>query len=187
MKELRAVLLVEDSPADAEMTIDALRDSGEAEATERAHAAYMMVLAEEETLEMHPAQREAWLVACDAEHDNFRAAIHHLVTTGQAEWALRLAGALFRFWEQREHLSEAQDTLARVLAMPAAQAPTPQLVAWITKCSSLGPSQSSSTPSQSLSVPALPFAQVSTTVPPLHVSWPLAMHAPMPQLVGVGT
>ena len=103
---------------------DALRDSGEAEATERAHAAYMLVLAEEETLEMHPAQRDAWLVACDAEHDNFRAAIHHLVTTGQAEWALRLAGALFRFWEQREHLSEAQDTLARVLAMPAAQAPT---------------------------------------------------------------
>jgi predicted ATPase len=89
---------------------DALRESGEAEATERAHAAYMMVLAEEETLEMHPAQRDAWLAACDAEHDNFRAAIHHLVTTGQAEWAMRL--------------SEAQDTLARVLAMPAAQAPT---------------------------------------------------------------
>jgi predicted ATPase/serine/threonine protein kinase len=103
---------------------DALRESGEAEATQRAHAAYMMVLAEEETLEMHPAQRDAWLIACDAEHDNFRAAIHHLVTTDQAEWALRLAGALFRFWEQREHLAESQATLARVLAMPQAQAPT---------------------------------------------------------------
>jgi predicted ATPase/serine/threonine protein kinase len=103
---------------------DALRESGETEATERAHAAYMLVLAEEESLEMHPAQRDAWLAACDAEHDNFRAAIHHLVTSGQAEWALRLAGALFRFWEQREHLSEAQGTLARVLAMPEAQAPT---------------------------------------------------------------
>jgi predicted ATPase/serine/threonine protein kinase len=103
---------------------DALRESGEAEATERAHAAYMMVLAEEETFEMHPAERDAWLGACDAEHDNFRGAIHHLVTTNQAEWALRLAGALFRFWEQREHLGEAQATLARVLAMPEAQAPT---------------------------------------------------------------
>jgi tetratricopeptide (TPR) repeat protein len=103
---------------------DALRESGDAEATERAHAAYMLVLAEEENLEMHPAQREAWLATCDAEHDNFRAAIRHLVTSGHAEWALRLAGALFRFWEQREHLSEAQDTLARVLAMPEAQAPT---------------------------------------------------------------
>jgi tetratricopeptide (TPR) repeat protein len=103
---------------------DALRDSGEADATERAHAAYMLVVAEEENLEMHPAQRDAWLATCDAEHDNFRAAIRHLVTSGQGEWALRLAGALFRFWEQREHLSEAQDTLARVLAMPATQAPT---------------------------------------------------------------
>ena len=28
---------------------------------------------------------------CDAEHDNFRAAIHYLVTAGHAEWALRLA------------------------------------------------------------------------------------------------
>jgi predicted ATPase len=99
---------------------DALRESGEAEATERAHAAYMLVLAEEENLDMLPEQREAWLAACDAEHDNFRAAIHHLVTSGQAEWALRLAGALFRFWEQREHLSEGQATLLRVLAMPEA-------------------------------------------------------------------
>ncbi|HZI79746.1 MAG TPA: tetratricopeptide repeat protein, partial [Vicinamibacterales bacterium] len=103
---------------------DALRESGEAEVTERAHAAYMLVLAEEETFEMHPAQRDAWLVTCDAEHDNLRAAIHHLVTTGHAEWALRLAGALFRFWEQREHLTEAQDTLRRVLAMPGALSPT---------------------------------------------------------------
>ena len=87
---------------------DALRDSGDADATERAHAAYMLVLAEEETLEMAPAERDAWLATCDAEHDNFRAAIHYLVTTGQAEWALRLAGALFRFWEQREHLTESR-------------------------------------------------------------------------------
>ena len=39
-------------------------------------------------------------------------------------WALRLAGALFRFWEQREHLTEGCDTLERVLAMPGGQAPT---------------------------------------------------------------
>jgi len=71
--------------SDVVVLVAALRESGEAEATERAHAAYMLVLAEEETLEMHPAQRDAWLAACDAEHDNFRAAIHHLVTTGQAE------------------------------------------------------------------------------------------------------
>jgi predicted ATPase len=100
-----------------------LIDSGEGPETERAHAAYMLVLAEEETLEMSPAEREAWLRYCDAEHDNFRAAIQRLVAAGHAEWALRLSGALFRFWEQRDHLTEGKDTLARVLAMPGAEGP----------------------------------------------------------------
>jgi predicted ATPase/serine/threonine protein kinase len=101
-----------------------LLDSGEAAATERAHAAYMLVLAEEETLEMNPSQREAWLRGCDTEHDNFRAAIHYLATTDNVEWALRLVGALFRFWEQRDHLTEGREMMARVLAMPGADAPT---------------------------------------------------------------
>ena len=35
-----------------------LLDSGETAATERAHAAYMLVLAEEETLEMNPSERD---------------------------------------------------------------------------------------------------------------------------------
>jgi predicted ATPase/predicted Ser/Thr protein kinase len=103
---------------------DQLIESGEADATGRAHAAYMLVLAEEETLGMTPAQRDAWLQICDAEHDNLRAASQYLMSTGDASWALRLAGALFRFWEQREHLTEGCDTLERVLAMPGGHAPT---------------------------------------------------------------
>ena len=101
-----------------------LVESGELAATERSHAAYMLVLAEEETLEMNPSQREAWLRGCDVEHDNFRAAIAHLVSAGDVEWALRLAGALFRFWEQRDHLTEGRETLASVLTMPGAKAPS---------------------------------------------------------------
>ena len=101
-----------------------LLDRGEAEATERAHAAYMLVLAQEETLEMSPPEREAWLRLCDVEHDNSRAAIRCLIATGDVEWALRLGAALFRFWEQRDHLTEGRETLARVLGMPGAAAPT---------------------------------------------------------------
>jgi predicted ATPase/serine/threonine protein kinase len=101
-----------------------LLESGEAAATERAHAAYMLVLAEEETFEMQPPEREAWLRGCDAEHDNFRAAIQYLITDGNVDWALRLGGALFRFWEQRDHLTEGRDTLMRVLTMPGAEART---------------------------------------------------------------
>ena len=97
---------------------------GETAATERAHAAFMLVLAEEETLEMSPPEREAWLRLCDVEHDNSRAAIRSLIATGDAEWALRLGVALFRFWEQRDHLTEGRETLARVLGMADAAAPT---------------------------------------------------------------
>jgi tetratricopeptide (TPR) repeat protein len=101
-----------------------LLDSGETAATQRAHAAYMLVLAEEETFEMSPSERETWLRSCDAEHDNFRVAIHHLVTAGNADWALRLGGALFRFWEQRDHITEARQTLQRALEMPGAEVAT---------------------------------------------------------------
>ena len=97
-----------------------LLEQGDGPATDRAHAAYMLVLAEEERLEMSPSAREAWLRTCDAEHDNFRAATRHLIASGDAEWALRLGAALFRFWEQRDHLTEGRETLARVLALPGA-------------------------------------------------------------------
>jgi predicted ATPase/serine/threonine protein kinase len=98
--------------------------TGEVHATSRAHAAYMLVFAEEEHPGMIPAEREAWLRRCDVEHDNFRAASHWLITAGDAEWALRLGAALFRFWEQRDHLTEGRETLNRMLALPAAAAPT---------------------------------------------------------------
>jgi predicted ATPase len=101
-----------------------LLEHDEVASTARAHAAYMLVVAEEETLDMSPTQREAWLRGCDGEHDNFRAAVQWLITAGDADWALRLGAALFRFWEQRDHLTEGRETLARVLSMPGAAAPT---------------------------------------------------------------
>ena len=65
-----------------------------------------------------------WLRGCDVEHDNFRAASHWLIAAADAEWALRLGSALFRFWEQRDHLTEGRETLHRMLALPGAAAPT---------------------------------------------------------------
>ena len=59
-----------------------------------------------------------------------------LIGAGDAEWALRLGVALFRFWEQRDHLSEGRETLARVLALPDAVRPT-RLRARALYCASL--------------------------------------------------
>jgi predicted ATPase/serine/threonine protein kinase len=93
---------------------------GEEQATARAHAAYMLVVAEEEHLGMSPNERESWLRLCDLEHDNLRTASRTLIVAGDAEWALRLGSALFRFWEQRDHLTEGRETLTKMLAMDGA-------------------------------------------------------------------
>jgi tetratricopeptide (TPR) repeat protein len=69
---------------------------------------------------MAPAQRDGWLSRCDAEHDNFRAAIEYLIESGNAEWGLRLGSALFWFWEAREHLTEGRRSLASLLGTPGA-------------------------------------------------------------------
>ena len=101
-----------------------LEESGESQATRRAHAAYFLVLAEESTAEITAADQQAWLNRCDIEHDNFRAAIRHLLTAGETEWGLRLGGALLAFWEAREHLTEGLEAVTRLLDMPGSAAPT---------------------------------------------------------------
>jgi predicted ATPase len=104
-----------------------LEASGEDAATKRAHAAYCLVLAEEQAMTQTSAQG-----ADDAEgrerlaleHDNFRAGLQWLIESGDADWGLRLGTALFRFWESREYLAEGRDMLAKMLQIPAAAAPT---------------------------------------------------------------
>ena len=56
---------------------------------------------------------------CDTEHHNLRAALAWLIGTRQSEWALRMAVALFPFWEGREHLAEGCQSLEAALLLPA--------------------------------------------------------------------
>jgi predicted ATPase len=103
-----------------EYALERLAESGDESATRRAHAAYYLVLAEEgaEDMVAHPE----WLDRFETEHDNFRTALDYLVKTGDAEWGLRLAAALFRFWETREYLTEGRDAIARLLALDGSRA-----------------------------------------------------------------
>jgi predicted ATPase len=94
------------------------------EVTREAHAAYCLVLAEEGLHNTAPAEQDAWLVRCDREYDNFRAALEYLATTGNTEWGMRLAAALLRFWESREHLTEGRALLAAILNKSGADAPS---------------------------------------------------------------
>ena len=105
-----------------EYGLEQLAASGEEEATQRAYAAYCMVLAEEGNLPLTPSERTNWLALCDADHDNLRAALDWLIAHDSAEWALRLGLALYWFWEPREHLVEGRERLEAILKMRGAQA-----------------------------------------------------------------
>jgi tetratricopeptide (TPR) repeat protein len=94
-----------------------LSASGEEAATRRAHAAYYLVLGEEGAAEV-PAPN--WLDRFEVEHDNFRAALDFLVKTADVDWALRMGGALFRFWETREYFTEGRERLTRLLKLEGA-------------------------------------------------------------------
>ncbi len=95
---------------------DMLDTSGEAEGTQRAHAAYYLALAEEAEPGLTSAGKRKWLEWLQQEHENLRAALEWLVQSKEHEMALRLGGALWRFWWMRGHLSEGHTQLAGVLA-----------------------------------------------------------------------
>jgi predicted ATPase/serine/threonine protein kinase len=107
-----------------EYALEKLEVSGEAALTKRAHAAYYLVLAEENATESSEAEGAGWLERLGLEHDNFRAGLEWLTETGNAEWGLRLGTALFRFWEVREYLAEGRDRLGRLLKLTEAGAIT---------------------------------------------------------------
>ena len=104
-----------------EYALEKLKASSEEASTKRAHAAYCLVLAEEEATEKVGAEDTEWLERFALEHDNFRAALEWLTETGDADWGLRLGAALFRFWEAREYITEGRDRLGKLLKLPERQ------------------------------------------------------------------
>jgi len=100
-----------------EYALECLEASGEQSRVRKAHAAYCLVLAEEGNPELSPADRIHWLMQCDTEADNFRAALDWLFENRELEWSLRLSVALFRFWDMREYLAEGRARLEAVLQL----------------------------------------------------------------------
>jgi predicted ATPase/DNA-binding CsgD family transcriptional regulator len=109
-----------------EYGLEALAASGEMESTRRAHAAYYLEMAEQAELELGGPQQAAWLNRLEREHDNLRAALQWSLEQAEGdedmeskrgiEVALRLGGALRRFWIVHGHLSEGRSFLERAVA-----------------------------------------------------------------------
>jgi predicted ATPase/DNA-binding CsgD family transcriptional regulator len=103
-----------------EFGLEALAASGEMETIRQAHAAYYLGLAEEAEPEWEGPQQAVWSERLEQEHDNVRAAMLWSLEQGETghdwELALRLGGALRRFWQVRGYLSEGRSFLEKVLA-----------------------------------------------------------------------
>jgi predicted ATPase/DNA-binding winged helix-turn-helix (wHTH) protein len=97
--------------------------SGELPATHRSHAAYCLVLAEEGNPDLTSEDRTRWLIQCDAEINNLRAALDWLFVTRNLDWSFRLCAALFRFWDMREQFEEGRLRMETVLNLAGEERP----------------------------------------------------------------
>jgi predicted ATPase/class 3 adenylate cyclase len=64
------------------------------------------------------ADRGQWLDRVEEEHDNLRAALDHLVASGDRSRASDVVHAAWRFWQMRGHIIEGRSRVDAVLAMP---------------------------------------------------------------------
>lgn len=105
-----------------------LQSSGQAAGLRSAHARHYLCLAESAAPHLVGGEQLQWVSRLSGEQDNLRAALDWAVgTDGDGSVALRLAGALWPFWEMAGLLQEGQRWLGMALAH-ADGAPSPALM-----------------------------------------------------------
>ena len=91
--------------------------SGDREAIEHRHGAYFLALAERAEIGLNGPEIGQWLPRLDVELDNLRAVLDRAIAADDADSALRLCSALWRFWGKRGHLSEGRAAFERALEL----------------------------------------------------------------------
>jgi predicted ATPase/DNA-binding CsgD family transcriptional regulator len=87
-----------------EYAAERLAASDEADTLSRRHATYFTELAESSEPERYQAQKHHWYQPLESERDNLRASLEWSVSRGDVTLAVRLAGALSRFWWSGYHV-----------------------------------------------------------------------------------
>jgi predicted ATPase/class 3 adenylate cyclase len=109
-----------------EFGMDELQASGELDATRDRHASFFLRLAEAAEPHLRGMDQKRWLDELELEHDNVRGALRRAIDGDRADIALRLVGALWRFWHLGGHLAEGRRWAEEALALPTAAAPSPE-------------------------------------------------------------
>jgi predicted ATPase len=106
-----------------EFALEALETSGEAGDVKRLHAGFYAQLSETAEPELLGAKTAQWMETLEQEHDNLRSAIEWSLAS-EPETALRIAGAINRFWVSRGYLSEGIKWTKRALESNGEEADT---------------------------------------------------------------
>jgi len=101
-----------------EFGAERLQESGEAEVIRDRHAEAFAAMAEEVEGRLLGSERKAQLDRLERDHDNLRAALDWCISGHRTELALRLASAMWRFWQMRGHLHEGRSRIEAVLDLP---------------------------------------------------------------------
>ena len=130
---LKSLVLSEQAPGQAarfrmletirEYALEKLAQTGDEATARDQHLVYYVALAEAAEPELRGASQGQWLRVLDSENDNLRAALAWAAKQATAEPALRLAGALTRFWTIRQNADEGHRWLEAALQMQPSPAP----------------------------------------------------------------
>jgi len=96
--------------------LEQLEQQGETHAARSAHAAYILDLAEKAEPQLIGPEQNTWLDHLDVEAENIRSAVEWTLEHGQFDIALRICGAIWRFFAIRGMLADARIWLKRALA-----------------------------------------------------------------------
>ncbi len=107
-----------------EYALGCLKQSGEFGNLQKAYASYYLSLVEQAEPELTGAKQTEWFTRLAAEHDNIRAVISWIETTGEVDLGLKLANSVWRFWMVRGHMREGCLRLEGLLNHPKAQVKT---------------------------------------------------------------
>jgi tetratricopeptide (TPR) repeat protein len=104
-----------------EFGLEQLVASGGEAATRDAHAAWCLGLAERAEPELAGREQALWVQRLEADLGNIRAALDWLSEHGDAERALRLAGAIGWLWSTALYMEEARMRIDALLALPGVE------------------------------------------------------------------
>ena len=125
-----------------EYGLERLAEAGELDDAGSRHAGFFLQLGERAAPELDGPHQGVWLDRLAAEHDNLTVALEW-ASNQQEATALRLAAALWPFWEARGHYTEGRAWLERLLARDV-PAPKPALATALSGAGSIARMQGDS-------------------------------------------